>query len=217
MASDRTAVRRERRIAARKEQILDGAARVFAEKGFARATTREIAEAADVSEGTIYNYFDSKEELLIGIMGRVGEKQLRVMQITPDLLEQGLQKDLRSFYKEALRARQDFVARNRAMLQAVVSEMLINRDFAERYRRQLLTPGMDVFDRHIQARVERGQIRAVDVPLVSRFFSAMNFGLLGLLLIGDPVIESKWESDDLVEELVAFVFDGLDSEEEDGE
>ncbi len=51
----RTAARRERRIAARKEQILDAAAQVFAAKGFHRATTKEIAEAADVSEGTIYN------------------------------------------------------------------------------------------------------------------------------------------------------------------
>jgi AcrR family transcriptional regulator len=56
--------RRERRIAARKRQILQAAAQVFAEKGFNGATTREIADIADVAEGTIYNYFDSKEDLL---------------------------------------------------------------------------------------------------------------------------------------------------------
>jgi AcrR family transcriptional regulator len=216
MTDDRTAARRKRRVAARKAQILEGAARVFAEKGFARATTKEIAEAADVSEGTIYNYFNSKEDVLIGIMTHLGERELRTMQITPDLLEQGLQKDLRSYYEEVLRARQEFVASNKAMLQAVISEMIINQDFAERYSRQLLTPGMDVFEQHVRARVERGHIRAVNVPLVARFFSAMNFGLLGLLLIGDPVIESKWESDELVDELTAFLFNGLDPEEEAG-
>ncbi len=214
MVDDKTAARRERRAAARKEQILDGAARVFAEKGFARATTKEIAEAADVSEGTIYNYFDSKEDVLIGIMTHLGEKELRTMQITPDLLERGLEQDLRDFYRGVLRARQDFVARNKAMLQAVLSEMIVNRDFAERYSRQLLMPGMDVFEKHIRARAKLGQIRAVDVPLVSRFFSAMNLGLLGLLLINDPVIESDWESGKLVEELTAFVFDALEPGEE---
>lgn len=45
--------RRERRIAARKAQILDAAARVFAKRGLHRATTKEIAEAADVSAGTL--------------------------------------------------------------------------------------------------------------------------------------------------------------------
>lgn len=52
---------------ARRTQILEAAARVFARKGFDRATTAEIAQAARLSEGTIYNYFRSKEELLIRI------------------------------------------------------------------------------------------------------------------------------------------------------
>ena len=45
-------------VAARREQILGAATRVFADKGFSRATTREVARAAGVSEGTIYNYFE---------------------------------------------------------------------------------------------------------------------------------------------------------------
>ena len=59
--------RRERRIAARKAQILYAAAQVFSRQGYERATTREIADIADVSEGTLYNYFNSKRELLIGV------------------------------------------------------------------------------------------------------------------------------------------------------
>ena len=59
--------RRERRIARRKKEILDAAARIFAEKGYANATTREIAEAADMAEGTLYNYFGGKRELLLAV------------------------------------------------------------------------------------------------------------------------------------------------------
>ena len=76
MTDEKTAARRERRITARRAQILDAAAQVFAEKGFARATTKEIADAADVSEGTIYNYFGSKEDLVLAMMARVAEMQL---------------------------------------------------------------------------------------------------------------------------------------------
>ena len=54
---------REQLIEARRNQILDAAAAVFAEKGFHRATTKEIAKTAGVSEGTIYNYFASKADL----------------------------------------------------------------------------------------------------------------------------------------------------------
>ena len=60
--------RRERRVAARRAQILEAAEAVFAAKGYHGATTREIAQAADVSEGTLYNYFANKRDLFIGLM-----------------------------------------------------------------------------------------------------------------------------------------------------
>ncbi len=56
--------RRQRRAATRRAEILEAAAELFSRKGYERATTREIADAADVSEGTLYNYYGSKGELL---------------------------------------------------------------------------------------------------------------------------------------------------------
>lgn len=60
--------RRQRRIARRQQEILMAAARVFADKGYANTTTKEIADAADVAEGTLYNYFGGKREILLAIM-----------------------------------------------------------------------------------------------------------------------------------------------------
>lgn len=57
-------------VADRREQILDAAVRVFAEKGFDRATNRDIARAAGITPGLIYHYFASKEELLRSAMER---------------------------------------------------------------------------------------------------------------------------------------------------
>ena len=59
---------RERRTDELREIILGAAAHVFNEKGFERATTREIAQLAAVSEGTIYNYFGSKRDLLLSLV-----------------------------------------------------------------------------------------------------------------------------------------------------
>jgi TetR/AcrR family fatty acid metabolism transcriptional regulator len=56
---------------ARRRQILEAATRVFADKGYAAATVRDIARAARIAEGTIYNYFKSKEDLLIHIPGQI--------------------------------------------------------------------------------------------------------------------------------------------------
>lgn len=47
----------------RRQQILESALTVFAEQGFEGATTKEIARRADVTQGLIYFYFPSKEDL----------------------------------------------------------------------------------------------------------------------------------------------------------
>ncbi|MEO8297117.1 MAG: TetR/AcrR family transcriptional regulator [Burkholderiales bacterium] len=45
-------------------EILDQAARVFAEKGYRNATTEDIAERVKLKKSSLYHYFDSKENLL---------------------------------------------------------------------------------------------------------------------------------------------------------
>jgi AcrR family transcriptional regulator len=46
-------------------RILDAAHRVIAERGYTKATVRDIARAAGCSEGTIYNHFADKDDLLV--------------------------------------------------------------------------------------------------------------------------------------------------------
>ncbi len=200
----------------RRAQILDGATQVFARKGFHAATTREIAQAADVSEGTIYNYFDSKEDLLIHIMAQLTAGEHHVTGLDPvdqpdavGEVEKTLSIDMRDFLEHALHMRQTFVAENGPMLRAVISEILINRDFAQRYYQQRLTPTLELLERHLRARIEQGDIRPVDVPLFARYFLAANLGLLELLFLDDPILTSTWGSNQLVEALSSFLLDGL--------
>ena len=56
--------RKPKTVEDRREQIIDAALRVFAEKGFDRATNRDIAREAGITPGLIYHYFESKEVLL---------------------------------------------------------------------------------------------------------------------------------------------------------
>ncbi|WP_376791816.1 TetR/AcrR family transcriptional regulator [Thermoflexus sp.] len=52
---------------ARRAQILEAAARVFARYGFRGSTTRAIAQAAGVAEGTLFRYFPTKRHLLLAL------------------------------------------------------------------------------------------------------------------------------------------------------
>ncbi|WP_134325065.1 TetR/AcrR family transcriptional regulator [Cumulibacter soli] len=50
--------------------ILDAAVRVFGKRGYHGTSVRDIAEAAGVSPGSLYNHFDSKHDLLVVILDR---------------------------------------------------------------------------------------------------------------------------------------------------
>lgn len=58
----------------RRQDILEAAIRVFAERGYYTANVSDVAHAAGVAQGTIYLYFKSKEELLRAIFNeKMGE------------------------------------------------------------------------------------------------------------------------------------------------
>src|SRR5580692_8169142 len=48
-----------------KQAILEAALRLFAEKGFYRTTTKAISRKAGIAEGTLFNYFETKEDLAL--------------------------------------------------------------------------------------------------------------------------------------------------------
>jgi TetR/AcrR family fatty acid metabolism transcriptional regulator len=76
----------QNRVQLRKEEIIKAAERVFARKGLHEATISEIANQAGVSEGTIYEHFSTKDNLLFSIpelftrnMGEFGKFHLRLI------------------------------------------------------------------------------------------------------------------------------------------
>src|SRR5215472_3944771 len=64
--------RRQRRSAEIRERLFRAALSQFAKKGFAETTVEDITEGADVGKGTFFNYFPSKDHILLAF----GEMQL---------------------------------------------------------------------------------------------------------------------------------------------
>jgi AcrR family transcriptional regulator len=67
---------RERKKQQTRELIAETARRLFGERGFERVTVAEIARAADVSEQTVFNYFQTKEDLVYWRLGSFEEEML---------------------------------------------------------------------------------------------------------------------------------------------
>lgn len=62
----------------RRQQLLDVALVLFAERGYARATTAELAKAAGVTEPVIYRHFASKRDLFVALIEQTAENTLRL-------------------------------------------------------------------------------------------------------------------------------------------
>jgi AcrR family transcriptional regulator len=197
--------RRERLKREREDRILDAAAAVFARKGFHRATIREVAQLADVADGTIYNYFANKADLLIGIMARLAE-----LDQLPDELTRALQSDFRDFLIAILHQRMGRFQQGQEMIQAILPEVLVNPALRERYYRQFVQRIVTLMEPYLQMRIELGHIRPVNVPLTVRIVQGMFIGLLLLRILGDEMLQSAW--DDLPEALAALLFNGLNPE-----
>ncbi len=66
--------------AQRRQQLLDTAAKLFAERGYAGATTAELARAAGVTEPIIYRHFASKRDLFVALVDRTSKETLSLWQ-----------------------------------------------------------------------------------------------------------------------------------------
>ena len=62
---------RENRQAERRQRILAAALELFTRQGYERTSTRQIAQAAGVAEGSIFNHFPSKKDLLVAVMAQI--------------------------------------------------------------------------------------------------------------------------------------------------
>src|SRR6202046_4045696 len=83
-AGEQRASRRERKKLAPRRSLRRVAFDLVAERGFAHVTVEDIAEAADVSPRTFFNYFPSKEAALFGAdTGRTEALRLRLIQQSP--------------------------------------------------------------------------------------------------------------------------------------
>ncbi|HEY65057.1 MAG TPA: TetR/AcrR family transcriptional regulator [Caldilineae bacterium] len=197
----RRAAARARRVERRTAQILDAAARVFARKGFHRATTREIAAEAGVSEGTLYNYFENKQALLIAMWERLAE----IESLTRSLGTGDEPPDV--FLREVLHQRFDLFRRNVNVIQAVLPELLSQAELRQAFLRRMIQVTKEALLPYIERQIALGRLRSVDPEKVTLILQAFFLGLMVMDLSGEPVITRG--DPDLPDQLVEMLIHGL--------
>ncbi len=168
--------RRQRRSAETRERLFRSALELFAQKGFAETTVEDITEAADVGKGTFFNYFPSKDHILLAF----GEMQLSKLESAIEPL--GVRMTQEPTRNPAI---------IRALLQAYLSTTPVRAAMMDLQRRVHA-----LHTQMIQLGQERGEIRD-DLPAdeIAYVFRQTIFGtLLIWSLYGDATLHSRIET-----------------------
>src|SRR5437773_473030 len=179
--------RRIRRSAELRDRLFRAALSLFAKKGYAATTVEDITEAADVGKGTFFNYFPSKEHLLLGF----AEMQLSKLQlIVREILKSSrpMRESLRGLVHRMTEAPIQNPAVVRALLQAHLSSQVVREEMFRLHRaHQKLIGGM------LRYGQQCGEIRRdLDPEEIAQVLRQTIFGtLLFWSLAGDATLTNR--------------------------
>ena len=168
----------------RREQIIDAALRVFAQKGYSNSTNKDIAREAAITPGLIYYYFESKEALLYAMIE--ARSPLKLMaSFPPDALAMPPEQFFPILMRQVLAIveGEDMIG----LLRIMIPELLHNADMAV-LPAALFPRLFDFLGNYVEAKIVSGEIRPVDASLTVQALigSLMGF-VLRRQLIHDPL------------------------------
>lgn len=152
---------------AKRDQILDGAKNCFLKLGFEAASMNEITAEAGVSKGTIYVYFQNKEELFTSLIDR---ERTALLTVAANELNgaQSVEEALQRFgVSIATKMTSDVVIRAQRMVLAVTERMPA---LAARFFGPDPFSGIVVLRTYLDAKVASGELHIEDTELASRQF-----------------------------------------------
>lgn len=180
----------------RRRQIIDAAVRVFAHKGYATATIEDVARAARVAEGTIYNYFRSKEDLLIHIPGHFVAPVFT--QLAADLPEVKTAADAERVLTAIGKAAAVRIMKNLRFVKVFFSALpYLSRKAREDYMRLAPLAAAGIFEAHLRQGMGRGLYRRdLEPAIAARALQGamLMFVLIQEVLLGKRVVPHSYDT-----------------------
>jgi TetR/AcrR family transcriptional regulator len=181
--TDEASPKRERRKEARPGELLDAALDLFVEKGFAATRAEEVAARAGVSKGTLFLYFQSKEELFKAVIseniaGRFTEWNEEFAAFdgsSADMLRYAM-----NMWWERIGA-----TRASGITKLIISEAHNFPEVTAFYQTEVIQPGQALIRRILQRGVDRGEFAVDDMDhAVYSVIAAMVFLVMSKHSVG---------------------------------
>ena len=189
----------------RREQIMDAALRVFAQKGFTRATNREIAREAGVTSGLIYHYFDSKDALLKTIIEQRSPLQM-VRDLSPQMLAMPPEALLRLIVGQMLAIVED--ERFVQLLRVYLPEAIYSPEVSS-LGATSIQEATRLLEEYFTAKMESGELRQENTGLSAQLVMGSVMSLvLRRQILHDPDA-LRYTHEEIVDSIVRIALRGL--------
>ena len=191
----------------RREQIIDAAMRVFAQKGFARASNRDVAREAGITTGLIYYYFASKEDLLRAALEERSPVQV-MTQIAPEMLEQPPEVFLPLLILRVLSVVEGELFVN--MIRVLLPELLHGSTEIAPIALSFFQRIIDFLSDYLKTQIVRGRIRAdLDADATAQIIVSSLIGMvLRRQVIHDPGV-LRYTHEEIAQALLSTLLRGI--------
>lgn len=189
----------EEELEHRRHEIFNTAVKLFAEKGFNETSMREIAEAAQVGKSTLYDYFSSKDEMLIAyVVDEVGHSTVTAKEIIALDLSVGEK------IHRILRSQLDFILSNKKLYLYLIFEVQrLSRESQQRIQVHRYAY-QDMVCRLLEEGIRNGEFRPVNPLLAVRgMFTMLTSAVFTSRPTGTP--------EEMLQDIIDIFFRGLEA------
>ncbi len=197
----RPQTRRDRRIERRRADIMTAAAQIFAQKGYAGSTTKDIAEAADIGESTLYNYFESKRDIFIAIVDQKAQQ-------IDELLSTAKPKDPEEMVALMDKALEIILTKALYSRSLLIEAWMVN-DLFENFLKHRLERVQQFVQEIIEADIASGRLSPIDPSLAARLLIAMCIGAILPYLRGNEAPPTPERRREIAETVIYILLNGL--------
>ncbi|MBD2292472.1 TetR/AcrR family transcriptional regulator [Anabaena sphaerica FACHB-251] len=153
-------------------RILQAAQRLFASQGFDGTTTRDLAQAAGVAEGTLFRHFANKKAILVEVATSGW------VDILTDLLTELSEMGSYKAVAQVMRRRMWNMHKNVEIMRVCFMEVQFHPDLRDRIQTEVIDKMTDVAEAFFQTAMDKGIYRQMDAKLVAKVFLGM-FAIAG--------------------------------------
>lgn len=149
----------------RRDDIVQASLKLFAEKGFHGTSMRDIARAANITEGLIYHYFASKRDLFTAIIEE--HSFLPLLRSLPDL---GEWLDTRELLLVLARGFFDVLHRNEDLTRLLLQEVQVFPEEKEAFFADAVKESIGTLAKILEDRMNERARRQIDPEVIARIF-----------------------------------------------